>query len=53
MVQDVKGLAGEFNNANPNHPDFTAIWQLIVAGLLLIILFFITTNFTFKWTAKR
>lgn len=53
MAQDVKGLAGEFNNANPNHQDFTAVWQLIVGGLLFIIFFFVITNFTFKWTAKR
>lgn len=53
MAQDPKGLDGAFNHANPNHPDFTAVWQLIVGGLLFIIFFFVVTNFTFKWVAKK
>lgn len=53
LSQDVQGLGGAFNNANPNHPDFTAVWQMIVGGLLFIVAFFAVTNFTFKWTAKK
>lgn len=53
MAQDPNGLGGEFNNANPAHPDFTAVWQMIVGGLLFIIFFFVVTNFTFKWSAKK
>lgn len=53
MAQDVNGLAGAFNNVNPNHADFTAIWQMVVGGLLFIIFFFLLSTFTFKWSAKK